>query len=101
MSVYASRPHLGCACTITGQLTFEETVVETVVINKRDVKRFNAPKITKQISKDMFKCDKCDELINIVVCPSWEDFVLRGKIRVPTWLYWKIKKAREKRIGKA
>lgn len=96
MSRYDTRPHLGCVCTKPGILTFEKDIVENVTVNKRAVKRFNAKAIIKQITKSMFRCDKCSELINVVICPSWEDFVLSGKIRVTKAEYWKIKNDRGK-----
>ena len=88
--------HLNCG----GKLDFAETVITTVVVNKRAVDKFNAKAIIKQFNKDYYKCDKCGALINIIVFPSWEEYVLKGDIRVSTWKYWEIKnayKARQQR----
>lgn len=90
------RHHLGCG----GQLNFAETRVETVIVNKKAVEKFNAKAIIKQFNKDFFKCDKCKAFINVIIFPSWEQYVLKGDIRVATWKYWEIKnayKARQQR----
>jgi len=83
------RYHLHCG----GKLNFAETKVVTVVVNKRAVEKYNAKAIIKQFNKDLYKCDKCEEFVNVVIFPSWEEYVLMGKIRIEKWRYWKIKDA--------
>lgn len=92
MSFYRNIPHIGCG----GVLTFEKEVVENVTVNARAVKKFNARPIIKQLTKSMHRCDKCHDLVNVISCPSWEDFVLRGKIRVSKEVYWKLKNDRKR-----
>lgn len=90
------RQHIGCG----GNLNFAETKVTTVVVNKKAVEKYGDKAIIKQFNKDFYKCDKCETFINIIIFPSWESYVLMGKIRVPTWKYWEIKnayKARQQR----
>ena len=100
MSSYDNKPHLGCACTVPGALSYEKDIVEQVIMNKRDVKRYGVPPKTKEVTKSMYSCNKCNELVNIVSCPSWEDYVLSGKIRVAKYLYWELRNARDKRYKK-
>lgn len=83
------RYHLNCG----GTLNFARTEVVTVVVNKRAVDKYNAKAIIKQFNKDLYKCDKCEEFVSVVIFPSWEEYVLMGKIRVAKWKYWKIKDA--------
>jgi len=96
MNRYSIRKHIGCGSVKPGNLTYEKDVIENVVVNKRDVRKFGAEAKIKQITKSLFRCDKCNELINIVTCPSWEDFVLRGRIRVTKQEYWRIKTDRKR-----
>lgn len=83
------REHLGCG----GTLNFAETRLVTVVLNKKAVEKFNAKAVIKQFNKDFYKCDKCKTFINVIIFPSWEQYVLMGKIRIEKWKYWKIKEA--------
>lgn len=83
------RYHLNCG----GELIFTETKHTVVVVNKRAVDRYGDKAVIKQFDKDYYKCDKCKEQINVIIFPTWEQYVLMGKIRVPTWKYWKIKDA--------
>lgn len=87
MGLYRNIPHIGCG----GTLTFEKDVVENVTVNARAVKKFGAKAIIKQLTKSMHRCDKCKDLVNVISCPSWEDYVLSGKIRVAKEVYWKLK----------
>lgn len=87
------RHHLGCG----GELNFAETKVVTVVVNKKAVEKYGDKAIIKQFNKDFYKCTKCKVFINVISFPSWEQYVLMGKIRVPTWKYWKIKEANRAR----
>ncbi len=88
---YEIRKHIGCG----GDLTFEKEVVENKILNKRAVEKFGAKAKIKQVTKNMFRCNKCRELVNVVTCPSWEQFVLWGKIRVSKKQYWEIKENRK------
>jgi len=90
------RYHIGCG----GTLNFVETKLVTVVVNKKAVDKYNARAKIKQFNKDFYKCDKCDKLINVIVFPSWEQYVLSGKIRIETWRYWKLKKEYQARQQK-
>ena len=83
------RKHLNCG----GTLNFAETKLVTVVINKKAVEKFGAKAVIKQFNKDFFKCNKCENFINVIIFPSWEQYVLMGKIRVAKWKYWEIKEA--------
>ncbi len=91
MSRYANLPHIACG----GYLEYEADELVNVVINKRAVK-FGAKAIIKTITKHLFRCDKCDGLVNVVSCPSYEDYVLNGKIRVSKAEYWRIKNDRRR-----
>lgn len=81
------RYHFNCG----GQLVFDHTEVENRVVNKRAVDRFGAKAIIKRISKTLYKCRKCGDLVNIITFPSWEEYVLMGQIRVDPRVYWAIK----------
>jgi hypothetical protein len=81
------RIHSNCG----GELHYHETVTENRVINKRAVDRYNAKAIIKRITKTLYKCDKCGDLVNIISFPSWKDYVLMGKIRVAPNVYWRLK----------
>lgn len=83
------RQHIGCG----GELKFVETKLVTIVTNKRAVEKFNAKAKIKQFNKDFYMCNKCKSLINIIIFPSWEQYVLMGKIRISTQEYWRIKEA--------
>lgn len=87
------RYHLGCG----GTLNFAETKLVTIVVNKKAVDKYNAKAIIKQFNKDFYKCDKCENFINIIIFPSWEQYVLMGKIRIAKWEYWKLKKESQAR----
>jgi len=91
MTNYDQISHVGCG----GNLTFERTQTVEIVINKREVKRFGMPKKVKSVTKNLYRCDKCKELVNVITCPSWERFVLMGKIRVAPHVYRAIKKNRK------
>lgn len=91
---YRNRPHIGCGLQRGGFLEFEKKETVTVVVNKHAVKKYGAKPIEKQLTKNFYRCDKCNNLVNVVVCPSWEDYVMMGKIRVPKWLYFKIRDRR-------
>jgi len=88
------RYHIGCG----GKLNFAETKIVTVITNKKAVEKYNARAKIKQLNKDFYKCDKCENFVNIVTFPSWEEYVLMGKIRVSTQEYWKIKEAHRKEL---
>lgn len=88
---YDTRPHIGCG----GELTFETTEVENVIINKKAVKQFGAKAKIKQVTKNLFRCNKCNDLVNVITCPSWEQYVLSGRIRVAPHVYRALKKARK------
>lgn len=92
---YMNRPHIGCG----GNLTYEKMETVDVTVNKRDF-RNGAKAIVKQISKNFYKCDKCEELVNVISCPSYEDFVMSGKIRVSSAEYWRIKESRRMGVVK-
>ena len=90
------RYHIGCG----GELNFAETKIETVIVNKKAVEKYGDKAIIKQFNKDFYKCNKCKSFTNVIILPSWEQYVLKGDIRVTTQLYWKIKnayKARQQR----
>ena len=92
------RKHISCG----GKLNFAETKLTTIIVNKKAVEKYGNKAIIKQFNKDYYKCDKCGALINIITLPSWEQYVLMGKIRVSTQEYWGIKnayKARQERRG--
>lgn len=91
MAKYDTRIHIGCG----GSLTFEKEQRVNFILNKKAVERFGAKAIIKPITKNLYRCDKCNDLVNVITCPSYEEFVLRGKIRVSKEEYWKIKKARK------
>lgn len=87
------RYHLGCG----GKLNFAETKIETIVINKKAVDRYNAKAVIKQFNKDFYKCDKCERLVNVIIFPNWEKYVLMGKIRISKQEYWRIREEYKKR----
>lgn len=87
------RYHLGCG----GKLNFAETKTVTVTVNKKAVEKYHAKAIIKQFNKDFYKCDKCENFINVVILPSWEKYVLMGKIRISKQEYWRIKEEHKKR----
>jgi hypothetical protein len=87
------RYHLGCG----GTLNFAETKLVTIVTNKRAVDKYDAKAKIKQFNKDFYKCDKCKNFISVIVSPSWEQYVLMGKIRIEKWKYWELKKAYQAR----
>jgi len=87
------RYHLSCG----GTLNFTETKIVTVVVNKRAVDKYNEKAIIKQFNKDFYKCDKCKNPINVIIFPSWEQYVLMGKIRISKQEYWKLKNAYQAR----
>jgi len=90
------RYHLGCG----GKLNFAETKVVTLVVNKKAVEKYNAKSVIKQLNKDFYKCDKCENFVNVIIFPSWEQYVLMGKIRISKQAYWKLKdehRARQQR----
>jgi len=91
MSNYDTIPHVGC----DGNLSFERTQVIEVILNKSDVRRFGMPKKVKTVTKQLYRCDKCNDLVNVISCPSWERFVLMGKIRVEPHIYREIKRNRK------
>lgn len=50
-------------------------------------------KIKKNIiTKQMYECQKCGAFINVIECPSFEEYVLSGRIRVSKPEYYNIKK---------
>ena len=87
MSRYDQRIHIGCG----GNLTFEKEVRENKVLNQRAVDKFGAKAKIRSINKQMHRCDKCRALINVITCPSWEEYVLRGQIRVPFHILRRIR----------
>lgn len=87
MNRYEKRIHIGCG----GDLHFEKEETKPVVINQRDVDRFGAKAKIIQRTKHLYRCDKCNDLVNIIICPSWEEYVLRGQIRVPYYILKAIK----------
>lgn len=52
MNKYEKRIHIGCG----GLLTYEKTIRE------------------HGIYKDMYRCDKCKALIQVITCSSWDDY---------------------------
>lgn len=88
---YDTRPHLGCVGKEKGRLAFDHTATKKILTNARAVKKFHAKPIYKEITQDWYVCDKCGEQANVIVCPSWTDYVLRGRIRVAKWLYRQIR----------
>lgn len=32
---------------------------------------------------DYYKCTKCGDIVKVITCPSWEDYVLRKHIMLP------------------
>lgn len=46
----------------------------------------------KEGMKTLYICDKCGELVNCVVNPSYNRYVLSGRIEVPQWRYRQIRK---------
>jgi len=91
------RYHIGCG----GKLNFAETKIETVIVNKKAVEKFNARAIIKQFNKDFYICSKCKKRTNVIIFPSWEQYVLMGKIRISKQEYWGIKNAYNARQKKA
>jgi hypothetical protein len=90
------RHHIGCK----GVLNFAETKREVVVVNKKAVDKYGAKAIIKQFNKDFYKCTKCNVFINVIIMPSWEEYVLMGKIRIDKQAYWRLKeetRARQER----
>lgn len=87
------RHHLGCG----GVLNFAETKIVTVIANKKAVEKFKAKAIIKQFNKDFYKCTKCETFINVIIMPSWEEYVLMGKIRINKQAYWAL---REEHLAK-
>jgi len=81
------RYHIGC----NGQLTYAKTIIETIVLNKKAVDKFHAKAKIKQIEKEYYICDKCKALVNIISFPSYEQYVLMGKIRVTKQEYLRLK----------
>lgn len=45
----------------------------------------------KVITKDIFHCDKCNQDISCFLNPSYDDYVLAGKIRVSWWELRRVK----------
>lgn len=45
----------------------------------------------KKLSKDYYYCDACKDLIACTLCPSYDDYVLRGQIRVKWWVLKEIR----------
>jgi len=90
------RVHVNCG----GKLNFAKSIVETKVLNEFAVKKYNAKAKIKQFNKDLYKCDECDKLVSVIDFPSWEEYVLMGRIRLPKWQYRKIKKEAELRKAK-
>jgi hypothetical protein len=43
------------------------------------------------IQKNLHRCDKCGALINIILMPSYEEYVLNGAIRVQKQEYIAIR----------
>ena len=54
--------------------------------------RVRAGRGTKEIQKSMYICDKCNGMYNCILFPSYEEYVLRGQIRVSPGEYYRIKK---------
>jgi len=67
------KEHVNCG----GKLVFSHT-------EKTKIKR-------KIITKQMHECQKCGALINVIECPSFEEYVLSGRIRVSKAEYHAIK----------
>ena len=87
------RYHIGCG----GELKFIETKLVTVITNKRAVEKYDARAKIKQFNKDFYMCNKCENLVNVIILPSWEQYVLMGKIRISKQEYWEIREADNKR----
>lgn len=45
----------------------------------------------KEDRKTFFKCRKCKTLVNIAICPSYNQYVLSGRIKVSPEEYDRIK----------
>jgi len=70
-----------------GELEFSHN--ETQVIETKSGKQI--PR-----TRRIHKCSKCGQIMNVIICPSFEDYVLNGEIRVTYNEYQRIKKAYEK-----
>ena len=90
------REHLHCG----GTLNFARSEVVTVTVNKKAMEKYGAKAIIKQHNKDLYKCDKCDMLVNVIDMPSWEEYVLMGRIRIEKWKYLKLRKEYDMRRKK-
>lgn len=80
--------HIGCG----GLLTFDRK--ETKVLQRQDgsvIKGKDGNPIVRE--KNLYLCNKCYELVNRIICPSYDEFVIQGRIRVP---WWELKKIRKK-----
>lgn len=91
---YTTLPHIGCG----GSLTYEKDVIENRTVNSLAVKRFGAKAIIKQLTKRLYRCDKCNDLVNVISCPSWESYVLSGKIRLPKAEWERFKNDRRRGV---
>jgi len=45
----------------------------------------------KEDRKTFFQCSKCGQLVNCAVCPSYNQYVLSGRVRVTREEYERIK----------
>lgn len=61
--------HVGCG----GNLTYSHTDRKTVTKHFRSQKTGKMVTKEKTIAKDMFRCDKCNELVNCILYPSYEE----------------------------
>lgn len=74
------RKHVTCG----GELKFSHT------------KQTRLKHSNKTIRKQMYECQRCGQLINVVDLPSYEQYVLMGQIRINKKEYHAIKKQYEK-----
>lgn len=111
MNRYDTRPHIGCG----GNLTFDKEQTVWLIMNARQfgvakvyteeselqrvirmLEHYGKKPIVRSVTKNLYKCDKCKDFVNVIGCPSWEDYVLQGKIRVDIKQYLKIKNDRKR-----
>jgi len=107
---YEQRIHIGCG----GDLSYEVTKTYWKILNARALgvkfmydnedelirvenmlKKWGQTPIIKSVTKNLYRCDKCNELVNVITCPSWEQFVLDRRIKVPFYVFRKIEAERK------
>lgn len=81
------RYHSNCG----GELHYHETVTENIIVNKWAVKKYGEKARIKQMTKTYYLCNKCNDKVNIITFPSWEEYVMMGQIRVPYYVFKELK----------